>query len=404
MKDDGYNGPAFMVEGKNNYIENPIAERMMSVYDFNEHVNLDTDFGFVVSDEWTFFNYPVERHGIEVISLFRMNRNDERDIAFWVSDVSVVAPDTNNKSNVRTVGEWIYFIYPLEYSHMISYGLRYSSLFRLNSNGEDGLAVRVNSGAIRNFDVARNSVFYLRYGSAFFPFAGNSQYVTRPDGLSYMLLVGNLADFKIDGDQIYFTYMPSGSGGRRTLVSCYLLHAIFRMDLDGSNISVAAFKPAGIGIGASGLILNTLEHVEDGWAYGGDREFRIRLGNPADGSEAVQLLNPDYFEGDWIYWIAHSRIMKARPDGTELTEIFYKTGLVGIVLGVGNSICSNYQYAYVNDDYGGMYIYFNTNWLGGGLPLSLYRVSIDGTDLSWVSGFNMNISSCNCEMHLLLKN
>ena len=106
---------------------------------------------------------------------------------------------------------------------------------------------------------------------------------------------------------IYFTY-------RHDTVGVGLEgHALHRMNLDGSDIMIAAYEVSG----ADGMGVNNFEYkIVDGWVDCG--EFKMKSGAPADGYE--KIVCKDIGDNDWIYYVTN-RLMKARRDGSEQTEL-----------------------------------------------------------------------------------
>lgn len=90
-------------------------------------------------------------------------------------------------------------------------------------------------------------------------------------------------------------------------------HALYRVNLDGTNKMIAAYEVSGIGLEGSHFDFT----VKDEWAYG--KNYRIRLGNPANGFEKIELLE-ECDNDDWIYYVTN-RLIKARKDGTEQIEL-----------------------------------------------------------------------------------
>jgi len=78
---------------------------------------------------------------------------------------------------------------------------------------------------------------------------------------------------------------------------------------------IAAYETNGPGI-YSGHI----GEIKDGYVY--YRNIRIKLGEPADGSEEVQVIAPLYSDNDdgWLYY-STNKLYKARPNGSEQTVL-----------------------------------------------------------------------------------
>ena len=85
------------------------------------------------------------------------------------------------------------------------------------------------------------------------------------------------------------------------------------MNLDGSDIMIAAYEVSeASGMGGGHFHFE----VVDGWVDCG--EFKMELGAPADGYE--KIVCKDIGDNDWIYYVTN-RLMKARRDGSEQTEL-----------------------------------------------------------------------------------
>ena len=85
-------------------------------------------------------------------------------------------------------------------------------------------------------------------------------------------------------------------------------HALHRMDINGDNIITVAYELSSPNLQGSHYNVS----IEDGWAI--YQNYKIQIGNPADGLEKVILL--DGTNKDWIYYTSN-RLIKAKPDGTE---------------------------------------------------------------------------------------
>lgn len=122
------------------------------------------------------------------------------------------------------------------------------------------------------------------------------------DGLYKSVLEKEVGDFSIDKEYIYFTYyfdtVGVGLSG----------HALYRMDLNGDNIVAVSYELSGPDLMGS----HNGVHIEDGWAMYDN--YKIELGNPADGLEKVVLLEDT--DAEWIYYTTN-RLIKAKPDGSE---------------------------------------------------------------------------------------
>lgn len=206
----------------------------------------------------------------------------------------------------QDVGDWTYFLYYLENNKGSGEGIRYPALFKYAKNGKNKYkAERVSERACYTYEIADECVFYL--DSTLESQDHGYLYVSRPDGKNERILDDELYDFQIvDHQYIYYTYSFD------TLGVGLEGHALHRMDLDGSNIMITAYELSGIGLSESHFDYK----VEDGWVDCGN--FKMELGNPADGYEKIIVKNAN--DNEWIYYITN-RLMKARKDGTQQTEL-----------------------------------------------------------------------------------
>ncbi len=202
----------------------------------------------------------------------------------------------------RKVGEWVYFRYELKETYN-NYESIYPVLFRYRE--EESVAERVNDMACYTFDVVGDYVYYMDSSTGFQDHG--VLYVMKSDGQEKRKLVDELFDFQIVDDQyIYFTYRHD------TLGVGLEGHALHRMNLDGSDIMIAAYEVSGADFGISHFDYK----VVDGWVDCGT--FKMELGEPADGYE--KLVFNDIGDNDWVYYVTN-RLMKARKDGSERTEL-----------------------------------------------------------------------------------
>lgn len=233
---------------------------------------------------------------IAIVSYSQKNSN--------VSSIEPFYPIAVDMKDITTVGEWTYFIFDVDenigYSQEI---ITYPALFRYK--GEED-AVRVSPRACYNYQIAENSVFYL--DSTLAVQDHGLLYISRPDGKNERLLDEEIYNFQIiDETYIFYIY-------RHDTVGVGIEgHALYRVNLDGTNKMIAAYEVSGIGLEGSHFDFT----VKDEWAYG--KNYRIRLGNPANGFEKIELLE-ECDNDDWIYYVTN-RLIKARKDGTEQIEL-----------------------------------------------------------------------------------
>lgn len=217
-------------------------------------------------------------------------------------DGEKIYPADSEIEDERQVGDWVYFRYQVKET-INNYELIYPVLFRYRD--DELVAEQVNDMACYHFDVVGDYVYYM--DSTTGGMDHGVLYVMRPDGQEKRKLVDELHDFQIVEDQyIYFTY-------RHDTVGVGLEgHALHRMNLDGSNIMIAAYEVSGADFGISHFNYK----VVDGWIDCGT--FKIELGESADGFEKV-VFN-DIGDNDWVYYVTN-RLMKARRDGSEAVEL-----------------------------------------------------------------------------------
>lgn len=231
------------------------------------------------------------------------NSDQEITMSELVIDIDgdKIYPISSDIKDEQKVGDWIYFRYMLEayYDDAVTYPV----LFRYQE--DVCIAERVNIGACYHFEIVGDYVYYLDSTISFQDHG--ILYVTSADGKDEKELENELYDFQIVDEQyIYYTY-------RHDTVGVGLEgHALHRMNLDGSEIMIAAYEVSGIDGGGSHFDYR----VEDGWVDCGT--FKMELGEPADGYEKIVF--KDIGDNDWIYYVTN-RLMKARKDGSERVEL-----------------------------------------------------------------------------------
>ena len=202
----------------------------------------------------------------------------------------------------RKVAGWVYFRYMVEETYNDDI-VTYPALFRYKEG--EYIAKRVSDRACYAFEVAKDCVYYL---DSTIGFRNQGElYVLRPDRKKERLLDDELYDFQIVNDQyIYYTYSHDTVGvGLEG-------HALHRMNLNGSEIMIAAYEVSGVDFGVSHFDYK----VVDGWVDCG--AFKMELGEPADGLEKIVFNNVE--GNDWVYYVTN-RLIKARKDGSEIVEL-----------------------------------------------------------------------------------
>ena len=218
-----------------------------------------------------------------------------------VMDGEKIYPSDEDIIDEKKAGDWVYFRYMLEDDEI---SISYPALFRYREG--ECTAERVTEGSCYTYEVVGDYVYYL---NSIIAFQDHGElYVSDPDGKNKRKLEEELFDFQIvDEKYIYYTYRHDTYGvGLEG-------HALHRMNLDGSDIMIAAYEVSG----ADGMGVSHFEYkVADGWVDCG--EFKMELGAPADGYE--KIVCKDIGDNDWIYYVTN-RLMKARRDGSEQTEL-----------------------------------------------------------------------------------
>lgn len=232
--------------------------------------------------------------------------DEYRDELVIIESENEIYPIKVDIKDEQDVGGWTYFRYNLEQNEENGEKIVFPTLFRYTKNGENKYkAERVSSKACYKYEIANQCVYYL--DSTLESQDHGYLYVSRPDGKNERILDDELYDFQIvDQRHIYYSYRHD------TLGVGLEGHALHRMDLDGSNIMIAAYEVSGINLAKRHFDYK----VEDGWVDCGS--FKMELGNPADGYEKIIVENAN--DNEWIYYITN-RLMKARKDGSEQTEL-----------------------------------------------------------------------------------
>ena len=146
---------------------------------------------------------------------------------------------------------WVYFRYILTETYN-DYTVTYPALFRYQ---EDVCMVeRVNDRACYLFEIVGDRVYYLDSSISYQDHG--ELYVSKVDGEDKRILEDELFGFQIVDEQyIYYTY-------RYDTVGVGLEgHALYRMNLDGSERMIAAYEVSGTDMNTSHFDYK----VEDGW-------------------------------------------------------------------------------------------------------------------------------------------
>lgn len=252
----------------------------------------------------------IKTDSIKADSSFVVVDDSASKLSDWYENIEDAYPEYPfypipvDMKNINVVGEWTFFIHDITVDSS-SERFTYPALFKYKNNES---AIRVSPRACYNYQVAQNSVFYM--DSITMIQDHGILYVSRPDGKNERLLDEDLYSFQLINDEyIYYLFRHD------TLGVGLEGHALYRMNLDGTNKMIAAYEVSGAGFGCSHFDY----HVKDDWVYGDT--FRIQLGNPANGFEKVELLiDIENIEDDWIYYVTN-RLIKARKDGSEQIEL-----------------------------------------------------------------------------------
>lgn len=162
------------------------------------------------------------------------------------------------------------------------------------------LAERISKSACPHFEIVKDSVIYLN--STTMDLSHGELYAARPDGLNERIQEEEVYDFTIDGEYIYYSYCYDTVGvGLEG-------HALHRMNLNGKNIVIVAYELTSPVLEGSHYNIT----IEAGWAIYDN--YKIELGNPADGLEKVVLL--ENTDDEWIYYTSN-QLIKAKPGGSE---------------------------------------------------------------------------------------
>lgn len=218
------------------------------------------------------------------------------EIAILGDNDEVIYPMNTDILNEAVVDQYTFFTYKIS-ERMGDNVIAYPVLYRWQKGYP---AERISDGACPHFEVADNRVIYVDAAPGDFLHA--QLCVIGVDGFRQCILEEEVYDFSVDKECIYFTYcfdtVGAGLNG----------HALYRMDLNGGNIAAVSYELSGPDLSGSHYDVC----IEDGWAI--YNNYKIEMGNPADGLEKVVLLEDT--DAEWIYYTSN-RLIKAKPDGSE---------------------------------------------------------------------------------------
>jgi hypothetical protein len=266
------------------------------------------------------------------------------------------------RRKVQKVGDWIYFLYPIR-EKLDGEELEYTALYRYREDESD--MSLISNGKCDDYQIAENSVYYIRHNM--FNYDG-ALYVSRTDGRAQEMLEEYLDIFQIAENHIYYTFSNDTVGvGNEG-------HALHRMDLDGRNRIIVAYRVSGVGLDAypKEFSYGHNFYTDGKYVYGGN--YKMKLGEPASGREeiVVTTLSADGYSGEWIYYTT-TMLIKAKRDGSE--QIILDEGQDADDDGISDSMF------YISEfDSKSVWIYYRDQSLGGN-----YRIRVDGTKREAIS-------------------
>lgn len=226
----------------------------------------------------------------------------QNESAFDLMDYLDTVPDIDPAliTDQQLVAGWEYFLYPFEEEP-------YTDGHQLLRRREDGSETeRVSEIRCDRYDVVGDCVYYCDYVMT--GYEHGTLYMLEP-GIEPCAIAEDLGSYQIVGDYIYYgQYFDTiGVGIER--------HSLHRMDLDGGGDIITVYETYGPQ-GAFGG--GHLGDIRDGWVYYENNNVRIKLGEPADGTERLELLDPtkEIVSDGWIYY-ANRILLKSRTDGSE---------------------------------------------------------------------------------------
>lgn len=227
--------------------------------------------------------------------VYWVKKQPYQEIAILGDDNEIIFPMDADILNQAVVDKYTFFTY--ETSERIGDNVvTYPVLYRWQKGHP---AERISDGACTHFEIADNRVIYL--DSSWGDFLHGQLCMTEPEVFDKNILEKEVGDFSIDKEYIYFTHSFDTTGVGLNG------HALYRMDLNGENIVAVAYELSGPDLMGSHSV-----HIEDGWVVYDN--YKIKMGNPADGLEKVVLLEDT--DAEWIYYTSN-RLIKAKPDGSE---------------------------------------------------------------------------------------
>lgn len=225
---------------------------------------------------------------------------------------SIPAIDYELMSDKQLVNGWIYFLYPnLEYPTEDAH-----ELYRWREDETD--LTRISSMRCDFYTVLDGNVYFADY--TMMGAEHGVLYVIKPDQKPKEL-ADELCFYQIVDSYIYYAHSFD------TLGVGIEGHALHRIGLDGENHMIAAYE-----VGIPGNRTWHIGDIRDGYIYY-DR-VRVKLGEPADGMEEVQIITPIETDNDdgWLYYTTN-RLFRAKPDGTQRTVL---DGNESTWLGIGS--------------------------------------------------------------------
>ncbi|MEG0959995.1 MAG: DUF5050 domain-containing protein [Erysipelotrichaceae bacterium] len=260
--------------------------------------------------DWSFSNNNQEIK-TEILNNEEYEENNPKLLEYYKDDIRDAYPFypfypiSIDMKDTNEIGEWTYFIHDVSNKHSDTTN-KYPALFKCKN---EEAAIRVSPRACYSYQIVNGSVFYLDSTTAIQDHG--ELYVSRPDGKNERLLDDELYKFQIiDNKYIYYVYRHD------TLGVGLEGHALYRINLDGSDKMIVAYEVSGAGFGSSHFDFE----VKGDWVYYGN-SFKMKLGTPASGLEKIELLSEtNNYEDDYIYYITN-RLIKAKKDGSSFIEL-----------------------------------------------------------------------------------
>lgn len=225
-----------------------------------------------------------------------LNQYRERTEITIVQNGEVIYPLGIDMKQKAEVGKYTFFIYNTK----DEYG-EYPVLYRWKKGQH---AEIVSERACKHFEIINDTVVYL--DSTIGDLSHGELRAKRPDGKNERIVDEEIWDFIVADDKIFFSYCLD------TIGATFDGHALYKMDLNGDNKEIVAYEVNGPDLEGNHFNFS----ICDNWVN--YNNYKVELGNPADGAETVVYTGDKELE--WIYY-STNKLYKARPDGTELTEL-----------------------------------------------------------------------------------